>query len=280
MTNLFFKVLKKAGLKDFFNFHIPRTVNKRLLKIPVLGEIGKGNLKRREKWMYDLLKKVLPIRPGLFVDVGVNIGQTLIHYKTIEAEGEYIGFEPNPVCVYYIHKLISANKWNNCSLVPSGIYSRSGLVEINYYSGATDSMATLVKNFRDDRVVTRKEMINCINEKELTTLLSNRFLSVIKIDVEGSELDVIKQLKSIITEKRPFVIAELLPPKKNDAAHVERINDIHALFAEINYTNFRIVKNNDDSLHKLQHINDQTRDLSRDTADHLFCPQEYQQFIF
>ncbi len=37
-----------------------------------------------ELWMIDLLAKFLPERSGVFIDVGVNVGQTLIKLKAID----------------------------------------------------------------------------------------------------------------------------------------------------------------------------------------------------
>ena len=49
--------------------------------------------------MIDILKIVLPIENKKFIDVGVNIGQTLLKLKSVSSEIDYIGFEPNPICV-------------------------------------------------------------------------------------------------------------------------------------------------------------------------------------
>ena len=42
-----------------------------------------------------------------FIDVGVNVGQTLLKLKSISSEINYLGFEPNPNCVNYLKNLIT-----------------------------------------------------------------------------------------------------------------------------------------------------------------------------
>lgn len=276
MLAFFFKVLKKTKLQQHFNFFINKKINDANVIVPVLGEIGKGNLTERELWMNGLFKKFFALKAGFLVDVGVNIGQTLLHYKTSYPTGSYMGFEPNPVCIYYTQKLIEANKWQQCTLIPSGIFTHSDLTEIHYYSAATDSMATVIENFRDDRKVIKKEWIPCYSAEVLIKLFADKIISVIKIDVEGAELEVLQQLFSILKKERPFVITELLPPQAgNELNGFKKIQYIQDLFNSLNYYTIRIHKNPDSSLKKLELINDPVQGLSRKLADHLFCPAEH-----
>jgi hypothetical protein len=68
-----------------------------------------------ELWMIDLLKIVLPIGNKSFVDVGINVAQTLLKLKSVSPEINYIGFEPNPVYTNYGAKLIKKHyKYNGC----------------------------------------------------------------------------------------------------------------------------------------------------------------------
>jgi len=50
--------------------------------------------------MIDLLKKILLLKDGVFIDIGMNLGQTLIKLKCVDPNIRYFGFEPNPGCVY------------------------------------------------------------------------------------------------------------------------------------------------------------------------------------
>ncbi|MBS4066437.1 MAG: FkbM family methyltransferase [Chitinophagaceae bacterium] len=272
---LFFKVLKKTGLEKKFNFSIPRILNGSKVIIPVLGEIGKGNLYARELWMHTLLKELLDKKAGMIVDVGVNIGQTLIHYKTAFPSRDYIGFEPNPDCIFYTNKLIQANKWRNCSLIPCAVFERSELLEINYYSAATDSMASVVENFRSDRKVIKKEWVAAFDGNTISRLLTGKQIGVLKIDVEGAELEVLLQLSAMIITQRSFVIVELLLPQKgNEETGWQKINAIHDFFEANKYAAVRILKNTDSSLAGLERVMHPSQGLTRKNADHLYCPEE------
>lgn len=276
MLKLFFKVLKKLRLKNSINFFIPRVINNTYLTIPVLGELGKGNLFPREVWMFQLLSKILCYKEGCFIDVGVNIGQTLIHFKTLKTDKLYIGFEPNPTCIFYTQQLINKNRWLNCTLIPCAIYHTNELTPINYYSIGTDSMATLISDFREDRNVVKSEFISGYNSQVVDKILNNFEIACVKLDVEGFEYDVIIELQKQIITKRPFVISELLPPNTtNFSSQNSKINKTFEFFDGIDYTSFRIIKNKKYGIDKLQKVDDPFEGLTRNTADHIFCPNEF-----
>jgi hypothetical protein len=85
-----------------------------------------------EPWMIDLLAKVLQKRSGAFLDVGVNVGQTLVKIKALDPDREYIGFEPNPACVFYVQNLINANSFPNCTLIPVGLFTKDCILSLDF----------------------------------------------------------------------------------------------------------------------------------------------------
>jgi FkbM family methyltransferase len=87
-------------------------------------------------------KKQLPA-DGIFIDVGVNVGQTLLNFRSCY-ENPYWGFEPNPSCVYYLQTLIKKNKFKNTRIIPVGLSSQNELAKF-YIKNETDSAGTIVK---------------------------------------------------------------------------------------------------------------------------------------
>ena len=54
------------------------------IRVPLIGGIGFANLDPGEEWMTSILSVLLPRRcPGAFVDVGVNVGQTMLKVKAL-----------------------------------------------------------------------------------------------------------------------------------------------------------------------------------------------------
>ena len=48
-------------------------------------------------WKAEIIRAVLAKRPGVFLDVGANVGTTLLDYLACDhPPASYVGFEPNP----------------------------------------------------------------------------------------------------------------------------------------------------------------------------------------
>ena len=84
---LFKKILNKLGFRSTYSLQ----KNGHLTKIPIFNDLGFANLQNAEPWMYQLLKQ-LGSNEALLLDVGVNVGQSLISWKSAFPDGKYIGF--------------------------------------------------------------------------------------------------------------------------------------------------------------------------------------------
>ena len=256
MRELIKLLLKKILV--FFNFTIRIKVNEKNFKIPILGGLGVANRNIGELWMIDFLVMLLPIAGSKFIDVGVNVGQTLIKVKSIDEDINYIGFEPNPSCVFYAKKLIKKNHFKNTIVVPIGISTRSGLGELNFYSKKDDeSAATMVTDFRTKRII-RKELVPLLKVESITHQINFNDMSILKIDVEGAEIEVIKSFKTEIKKNYPFILMEILPvySELENPERLQRQSSLEDILHELRYSIFRIIKNNDElvELRKISHI--------------------------
>jgi len=233
----------KKGLSNF-NFTIRRKLNGKTFKIPILGNVGISNLTISEQWMVELLETLLKIEANKFVDIGVNVGQTLIKLRSVDSTIEYLGFEPNPTCIFYVNKLIKLNSIQNTSLYPVGISSKTGLGELNfYYESETDGSASIIENFNKHKV-NRKEYIPLFAIEHLKNKINFDGMSILKIDVEGAELEVIRSFRDQIFKNNPFILMEVLPvyDETEYPERLDRQNKLQELLTDLEYTMFRIIK--------------------------------------
>jgi FkbM family methyltransferase len=226
------KALFKTGLIKNVNF----TRRKNGFKIPLTSGEGVANLVGTEPWMRKILKQLLYQFPGTFIDVGVNVGQTLLKLREL-SQVDYIGFEPNPKCIHYVQRLIEANHFENVSLYPVGLSDKTHIAQLHYYgTGETDSAASVVYDFRQD--VLKTEYVPCFRFDELNIEES---IGVVKIDVEGSELWVLKGMQEMVKNNRPAFIMEILPVYSDELQErLVRQEEIEGLLKEWNYSISRI----------------------------------------
>lgn len=107
-----------------------------------------------EPWMRHTLNALLSYFDGGLLDVGVNLGQTLVEYKLLRPRGDYLGIEPNPECVAYAKQLARANGFERVTIIPAALADRAGIINLDFYMESEfDSSASIVPNFREDRAV-------------------------------------------------------------------------------------------------------------------------------
>ncbi len=238
---LLLKIFNKLKLLHLFNLMGRIKLNGLYFNVPVIKKLGLENIYMSEPWMITLLEK-LKLDDGQFIDVGVNIGQTLLKLRSVNNKISYIGFEPNSTCVFYSNELIQANNFTDCVIIPTGIANINGVLKLNFYSeSVSDPSASIVKNFRPSQEVKYSQYIpvNTIDNLENSVKIKN--VEAIKIDVEGAELEVIESLKKLIAINQPVILIEILPVYTDEnKERLIRQQKIEAILEELNYSIYRV----------------------------------------
>lgn len=261
----------KWYLKYLQYAHIMKTYGA-TLKLPYFQGTG---CSIDELWMIPLLKHVLKLKEGAFFDIGVNLGQTLVMLKSLELTRQYIGFEPNPTCLAYAAEIVRINQLPDCTILPVGLYTQDKILQMDLYSNdKADPSASLIEGFRPAQNVINKIYVPACRFESIENLLNYDKVAVIKIDVEGAELDVVTTLLPTIRQYRPVVLLEVLPvytreniPRLNRQLETERI------FKSIDYSFYRLIKNRTiiSSLSKIEEIGIHA-DLNQ--CDYVVAPTE------
>lgn len=276
MIGFIIKLLNKLKILGGFNIIATSVLNTKRFHIPVIRGLGKENLDISEKWMLRIFERLLTQKQGLFIDIGVNTGQTLIKLKAIDEQRKYIGFEPNPNCVYYVQELIRANKFINVTLYPVGLADKTQLVELNFFTtDATDSAASIIADFRRGSTIYRKEFIPCFKFSDINLSISED-IAFIKIDVEGAELEVLQGLYEILKQYRPFILIEILPVY--DLSNTNRLirqQEIERLLSELEYKILRVLKKGESEVKGFEMITEIGVHGDLNNCDYVLFPKEH-----
>jgi FkbM family methyltransferase len=163
-----------------------------------------------EPWLDAVLAAALKCRSGAFLDVGANIGQTLLKLLTLDRARQYVGFEPQVSCCSIIQQFIEDNHLENHTIFPLGLSENSRLVKLHIRDADYDNTATIIEGFRPESFYRSFQHVYVRKGDEVMNELGNPCLSIIKIDAEGAELEVINGLSKTIREQTPFIIFEVL----------------------------------------------------------------------
>jgi FkbM family methyltransferase len=238
----FIQVLKKTRLLKYFNLATAVEVNGKQFLIPIAYSIGYNNILRNEVWLSVILKKLGAYLGGdrSFIDVGVNVGQTLLLLKSLYPQTPYYGFEPNPVCVLYANNLIEKNRVVNANIFPFGLSDRNAIVDLIFFLEYNDdSTASVIQGFRKDDVK-RLEKVSLFNFDGLPEGKTFR-PGIVKIDVEGGELEVIKGMAALIQKERPSIVCEVLPTYgKENVFRLQRQEEFQNIMSAKGYSLYHI----------------------------------------
>ena len=234
--------LKRAVARRL-NFTLTKTLNGKRFRVPILGGLGAAMRHPHEPWMLQNLIEVEKHADGCFVDVGVNLGQTLLAVKSIRPDWEYVGFEPNPYCIFYVMNVVKANDLDACTVYPFGIGESTGAMDLRLNS-LTGGEGSIVAGFRSESQYKRRIKVPILGAEFLPHELMERKVGVLKVDVEGGELDVFRAMVPVLEKNKPLIISELLPvgdpASEQGTFRKERQDALLTIFRDLGYRIIRL----------------------------------------
>ena len=182
----------------------------------------------------EFIKKKIPFaKDKTALDIGANIGNHSIflanYFKNVYA------FEPNPV-TYEVLKIncTFAAEHKNITPVNNGLSDREG--SLPFYINRSNIGGSQIIDVNHESI---KDAIQ-INVKTLDQLneLKDARVALIKIDVEGHELNVLKGAKDTISKNMPAILFEQSAPEIIDGS-----SSVIKYLEDLGYEFFIIKKN-------------------------------------
>jgi FkbM family methyltransferase len=147
------------------------------------------------------------LRPGdVFVDVGANVGYfTVLSSRLVGASGRIVSIEPSPLTNTVLRRNIAANGGENVRVENVAAFDSSGEVVVFGASERIVGGTTLDPDWADRWAFDTQVSVSA---EPLSNLLSDDEVAraaVLKIDVEGSELQVLEGMEPILPRLRDDV---------------------------------------------------------------------------
>lgn len=172
--------------------------------------------------LYNLVKNGTTV-----IDVGTNIGETLLNFAKINRDGVNIGFEPVPYLYEKAKNNIALNKFENIELVNKGLSSSEETLSFHeaMENNSGGMFLTRENNLEEARSVQAVRLDDFVDRRGIENI------SLIKIDVEGFEMEVLKGASETLRRFRPTLFVEIddkfLARQKSSAAEVFGFLETH-----------------------------------------------------
>ena len=165
---------------------------------------------------------------GDFVDVGAHIGMYAVRAAVeLRGRGRVLAFEPNPSARAQLAENLALNGCDNAIVVAAAVTAVAGLAELHVSASDDPSFSSLEGGRFAEREPLQVETMtldDAIAEHGLRP-------AVVKIDVEGGELDVLRGAARTLAGARPVLFVEVSEQSGRD---VERLLD--------GYRSFRVAR--------------------------------------
>lgn len=209
-------------------------------KIPLVHGVGAGYHVIEKDLMDTCLETCLGLKDGAVIDIGTNIGLYLIKLRSLDRTREYYGFEPNPLCDYFVQEIIRLNSFENTKIFSIALSDTVGLTR--FHAGKKADKMGSVKEFpRSGGKRSMEFSFDLITRPgdDIIDMLAIDRIGLVKVDVEGAELNVLQGIRKTIEKYRPFLYCEIWPMQDQDSRFLQEIIDsrkgILRLMEELDY---------------------------------------------
>ena len=177
------------------------------------------------------------LSPGdVFYDIGANIGwYSLLAARKLGAEGRVVAFEPVLENAHYAQQNALMNGFENMIVVPVAVTDRDGWIEFLLQGSlrgrlAKDDFERQAEmrargNFRE----TGRTLVPATRLDSWRAEAGERAPTVVKIDVEGAELGVLRGMRETIAAAQPTLLIELHSTREEVTDEVESHGYTHRI---------------------------------------------------
>ena len=194
---------------------------------PIISDIHNGNV--FDSHIITLIDGMIS-SDSIVIDVGANFGQMSVHWAAIAKEVHSI--EANPYIAHFLKK--TASEHTNMIVHENAAWNVSNntieMLEFNGSGPALFMSGMSVKGPGDERV-------DClsygVNTKAIDDIEFNGPVSVIKMDIQGSEIFALRGAKETIIRHKPIILFEY--EEEYDKRLGTSFKEYEDFFESINY---------------------------------------------
>ncbi len=156
--------------------------------------------RRYDRWTVEIARLALRKSPNS-IDVGAHLGSILKHFVRMAPDGRHFAFEPIPTMANHL-----ARKYPKVAVRQVALADYDGVAEFNFLPGAAAYSSLIVRPAVNDGQVVKKLSVDV---RRLDDCIPRDVrIGILKIDVEGAELAVLKGASELLARDLPITVFE------------------------------------------------------------------------
>lgn len=146
---------------------------------------------------------------NLVIDLGANEGYYILKLKQNNSKCRVMAVEPNPLAFEILKKNIKSNKLNNIILVNKAVDSKSGKITleiVEQFSAIGGKDLGIMERPWLKKEMIKKVEVDCLTLNKLCKDYKINRIDILKLDVEGMEMEILKNSKSLLNKIHKIVV--------------------------------------------------------------------------
>lgn len=133
----------------------------------------------------------------VIVDVGANIGDSVIYFKWLYPNAKIIAYEPNPKAFALLQKNVEANKFYNVHIQQAAVGNSKGSIILEDSDSDVYNTGSVVHtNNKSSQHITVAQL--CLKDEPL--LQKEETIEFLKLDIEGAEGKVFSTIETLLSK--------------------------------------------------------------------------------
>lgn len=173
---------------------------------------------------------------AVIMDVGANIGYVSLLVSSHCPKSTVIAIEPGPSIMKKLKRNLALNKLENVKVLEKAVGASEGYSQ--FFESGSDNLGMSGLTPAENHIGHTTEVCVTTIDQVFSELKLTR-LDLVKIDVEGAEIQVLKGMKQVISTQRPWILVEVCSSNlKRFESNAEAIYELMEL---ANYQPYRII---------------------------------------
>lgn len=198
----------------------------------------------------------------IVIDIGAHIGYyTLVMAKLVGKNGKVFAFEPNPLNFGILQKNIESNGYFNVVLDNKAVSNKNGKTDLYLCEGNSGMHRIHPSEYCKDKI-----QVDVIKLNDYLSVDIIKKIRLIKIDAEGTELEVLEGLSEALKNSQINIFMEFVP--KHIAEHGSKPYEVLKFLDKYNFKIF-IINEQKQKMEEITDLNKIEEKYSNGT--NLFC---------